>query len=126
MKTPTPSMQTRMVSDMDPDQALKDGRTLAERIIERGDSLDPSDTNSALVINEDAMALAERFQSLDSWMKAGNFPPKDWRENIDRLTRDVLKQFACNRHAYDWMNEIRERFKLPALTEADYEEGRIR
>ena len=112
---------------MDPNAILKELRIIAKRIMRRARK-DPGDTNgllhAATAVTEDAIALAERFQALDTWLKNGNFPPKDWHANIDRLTRDVLKRFACNRHAYNWMNEVRERFMLPALTEADYAEER--
>lgn len=91
---------------MDPDQTLKEARVIAERII-RHDQ------------DEDAVALAERFQALDTWIARGGLPPIPWIADIDKLTRDILRSHPSNAHAYEWMNELRRRVLLSAITEDD-------
>lgn len=57
---------------MDPEQVLTDCRELARRVI-RDEKDAPA--HSTLF---DAVELAEKFQSLDEWLKDRGFLPADW------------------------------------------------
>jgi hypothetical protein len=54
---------------MDPDESRDAQRRLAERMLE-GEAPHPSD----------AVRLAELVLALDNWLRAGGFPPRDWRQ----------------------------------------------
>lgn len=54
---------------MDPDEALRQLREEAARILEAADNEEEAD----------ATRMAELFQGLDEWVVRGGFLPKDWK-----------------------------------------------
>jgi hypothetical protein len=53
---------------MDPDTALDRMRAAAARILDRE------------VVDQDADDLAEAFEALDGWLRAGGFLPQSWSD----------------------------------------------
>lgn len=61
---------------MDPNENLKEQLKLANDIVNtdlEGDDLDP-------------MRLAELVLAMDQWMRAGGFPPDDWKKSSQETT----------------------------------------
>jgi hypothetical protein len=79
---------------MDPDQALLDIRLVCERVMrfiddpgyEPGEDVDLDDS-----FKDAANVLAEKFQGLDSWLKAGGFLPKSWSDAKKQVVPVVVE-----------------------------------
>ncbi len=41
-------------------------------------------------------------------------------EELERVTRSIVSDYPCNKHALEWMNEVRERFGLPELNRDEF------
>lgn len=59
---------------MDPEQALKDAREAAAKVILLGETGESWEATPTAVYE-----LAEAFQALDQWLTRGGHPPADWR-----------------------------------------------
>lgn len=66
---------------MDATQCLKDMLQIAARIQRHRDK-DPSDVNTALVLQDDADALAERIHALNTWVCSGGSLPEQWARKL--------------------------------------------
>jgi len=60
---------------MDPEEALRECRRIANKLIEKMDS----DEELESLPVHDVNRLIESFQALDGWLTKKGFLPKDWR-----------------------------------------------
>ena len=67
---------------MDPNEALRQLRALAAKVITSVDAYEGLDEADEEELEEMALAgesLASQFQALDEWLSKGGFLPADWR-----------------------------------------------
>jgi hypothetical protein len=65
---------------MDPNEALKNAREAAARILTMSNAERPE--------GEDANDLAEAFEALDGWLTGGGFPPDAWKPRVREQTTE--------------------------------------
>ena len=68
------------MSDVDPDTNLRESLIIAKRILRN-----LAEQRGALtgnVVEDDALALAERMVALDDWLRGGGFLPKPWHDVV--------------------------------------------
>lgn len=60
---------------MDPDEALRQLRELCQEVLN-----DAHDLHCEEEVSFDTVEIAEKFLSIDTWIRKGGFLPKEWKK----------------------------------------------